>query len=547
MTMLPACQCDKGYVVAASDPNGACVEDRKCLELRLNDCRSQYGSSGSAIGMTLSVAYCSGNPYDSLRRSDLLVEEQGEDTWEPLLQSESLVTIVDRKYVHHIYVIIDVSQSVRDSKVLDDVAKGIDHLLDAVQKLPDDFRVAVYLFDGKPYLHEPAFIPETGDLTAARAALGGLPYAPGLDARSTNLYGAVIRGVHKVERSKQLKLLVNRRGVLTTASVIVVSDGDDEAASHPFADAKAAIEGTTTRVVTVGLGDEANFPKLTALGRDGSFAAPTPTLVVQAFEDIGAEFARSAASLNFIAYCSPKRAGKATARVSIKGFDAAPVECAFDADVFSSGCNADLFDPAKVCAGRQCGELIGCGECPSGQCCVGTMCQAPSFDVLDDECGIEWMCQAPLTCTLNMMSKTVCQTPVVLGGDCDPEKCNPGETACLGDAASSTCMAAKAVGEDCMGSDECLTQHCGPDPDYPAASSLICLDPLEMFEACGGSGELGLCEPGSFCKGGTCEPQVNQGVVCETNAECMSGDCYMGSSGTKRCNPALRCYFPFTP
>lgn len=540
MMNAPVCQCDKGYVVAGSS---GCVEDKTCLEIRLIDCRSQYGSSGSAIGMTASVAYCSGNPYTGLRRKDLLIEEQGEDVWEPLLQAESLVTIVERRYVHHVYIVIDVSQSVRDSDVLDDVAAGIVRLLDAIEALPDDFRVAVYLFDGKPYLHDPPFVRETGNFAFARTALASLKTAPALDPRSTDLYGSVIRGLQKVERSKQLKSLVNDRGVLTTATLIVVSDGDDEAARKPFAEVKAAIEATPTRVVTVGLGDEANFPKLTELGRDGSYSAATPDLLDDTFDDIGAALAKSAESLYFIAYCSPKRAGTASARVSIKGFDGASVQCDFDADVFSSGCAADLFDPAKECVGRQCGSLIGCGECPSGKCCLDGQCVAPSFLTLDEKCGAEWMCEGPLMCTMDG-----CKGTAALDADCNPEACNPGESMCAGMTPDdSKCAAPKATGETCMTLAECATQHCGANPDYPASSSLICLAPLQMFESCGPSGEVGTCEPGAWCSAGACEQQVPQGVVCESNAECESGECYMGATGTKRCVYVPHCYFSFAP
>ncbi len=531
---LPGCTCDVGYV--ATHTTGAasvCVEDKTCVNARILDCRQTVAGS-SEIGVHFSLSYCSGNPYTSLNLSDLVVEEKGLADFQQLLPSESFATIVPQTPVAHIYLVIDVSNSILQSKVLPDVAKGAQALLDQLKQAGGEYWVSVLLFDGKPYLYE--FIKDTNDLAAARAQLDNLNKQQlSKDSSSSNVYGAVIEGIHKLDRAQAMRKLVNNLGVLTTGTLIVISDGDDRASAHPYSDVDTAVKASSSSVITVGLGDVANYPQLTMIGRDGSFSAPQPTLITQAFQQIAQRIKDYHRSLYFVGYCSPKRGGALQTRIGVKGFTFAEPVCTFNSSAFAAGCSANSFVKAKACAGASCGGIMACGECGPGSCCTGATCGAPQQRPTGSSCGAEWMCGSNESCVAGL-----CADSVAEGMACNSTSvCDLGNTYC-GGTSSMTCTLAAAERQTCTVKEECQSLHCSLDPDNPAATSPICLPQAQMYGPC--SNNSAACEPGSYCDGTTCLPMKLAGV-CTTGAECMSGDCGKLASGAMLCGPLNACMF----
>ena len=155
----PGCVCDHGYIVNDGRPTdmGLCIEDKSCVTARVLQCR--YSDGGSAVGVHFSLQYCSGNPYTSLDVKDLIIEEKGNEDFQELLASESFATIVPRDFLTHVYLVVDVSNSIQQSNVLDDIASGIKTLFTELKKAGGNFRVSVFLFDGRPTLYE--FIADT--------------------------------------------------------------------------------------------------------------------------------------------------------------------------------------------------------------------------------------------------------------------------------------------------------------------------------------------------------------------------------------------------
>jgi hypothetical protein len=350
-TGQPTCVCDRGYVVDISSADGRCVEDRNCVEMRTLQCRSEYPRG--AVGMLVSASYCSGNPFTDFDDVELLLEEEGAEGWEVRSDDlESFPTIrAEPQVVYHVYVVVDISLSIRTQGLLTDVAGALDTFFADLEGLPSDVRISIQLFDGSDTLFE--FVPETADINEVRSSLDALDQEEGLDGGSTNLYGSMIRALNRIDRTKWLKELQSNRGVLSVGTVIMITDGDDEAGRATFSDASDAINASPTSVITVGLGDAANYQRLTDLGRDGSFAAPTPERLEESFAEIASRVRSFEQSLFFFGFCSPKRSGSATARVSFTNLDAA---------------------------------------CPSSECCVGGTCVGPTTGAAEDACGIEHQC-----------------------------------------------------------------------------------------------------------------------------------------------------------
>ncbi len=546
-TNMAKCTCDKGYIVNAGSATGACIEDVNCIELRALECDARWGSPGSAIGITVSASYCSGRPDTGIKPTDLTVEEKAAtEDWKSL-PPETPTTVVDRKFASHVYFAVDVSQSIQDSKVLAKVATAISGMLDELAKTADPPRVAVWAFDGKPYLYP--VLSETTDLAQAKTQLAAkLGSFKGRDPQATNLFGAVKYVLDKLERSIELKSIIDEDGLLSAGTAIIISDGDDETGTYTFQQTQDAIAAHVHKVITVGLGKNANFPKLTMLGRDGSFSVADPSMLSVAFDSVSANIKRFTDSLRFIGYCSPKRGNTFSARVRIKGSN--DVVCNYDATYFTDGCSSATFDPKKECASLQCGDLLGCGECAAGQCCLHGQCMGPSTASKDADCGAEWMCDPALTCNFNA-APNVCATTVASSEACDSGSslCDPDVDYCFSSdpkTMPTTCAPRGGIGTPCKTNEECASGHCDRDPDKPGANSYSCRPIALMFEHCTAGGSATSCEKGTYCDPGdsTCKAQLWHQLPCTFNAQCRSGVCEMAVGGRMVCAGEDRCYFP---
>lgn len=66
-----------------------------------------------------------------------------------------------------------------------------------------------------------------------------------------------------------------------------------------------------------------------------------------------------------------------------------------------------------------------------------------------------------------------------------------------------------------------------------------------MFEACTSPGSTLSCERGTFCDANKlCAPLVERSLLCNSSAECLSGECVLRSNGVKTCAANSRCYYP---
>lgn len=549
-SMMPTCRCDTGYLPIEDATDGICQEDRGCVNLSVIECRSS-AAEGSAVGLVVSATYCSGNPVPDLQSEDLELQELGEsmgaDVWE-VAGTEASLTVSQPSFIPHVYVLVDMSASVVASDVLPQVRAGIARMLDELAASPKPARVAIWLFDGSPQLYP--FQEETTDFDAVRARLPDLDDFAVLDNGSTDLFGAIIKGINRLEAAVQRKYLVHEDGFLATRTLVIVSDGDDDAGRFTSKLTDDRIASTTAQIITVGLGEETMIQELTRLGRDASFAAPTQARVEQAFTEIGARVSDYPESLYFLGYCSTQRSGDTAARVRITSLDVVSGQCSFSAAQFSGGCTSDVFTADSACTadGVECGGIIGCGTCPGGQACLGRACVAASGGASGARCGGTAMCEAGLACLGG-----VCTAAAALDATCsETEPCGRGEGYC--DPTALLCTATLADGEVCEAARSCASGLCAPLPGRTAVGEpTYCQAPVATFDSCRGAGRP--CEPGAFCAACTgtlygcqngqdsvCTPQRRAGAACQRDAECLSGDCR-----DDRCAPATYRHLSITP
>jgi hypothetical protein len=530
------CDCDFGYTNSVED--GTCVLDESCFQVRTRECRTSV-DEGSGVGMLFSLIYCNGEPKTDLDVDDVILEEIQLKDWEELLPAESAATIVDLDKIHHIYLVVDISASVKAAGLLPDLQTALTGFIDDVDAQGHPVRIALYAFDGAYSLYP--VIPDTDDLAQASANMPTLDDLVAGDPLSTNLYGAVINGIIGNDRAQHKRKTASRRGLVTTGTVIVISDGDDEAGRKTLAEVETELDLSTNNIITVGLGAEENFPTLTSLGRDGALHADTPAQIATVFDTLAQRMDDFANSTFFLGYCSPKRGGTAQVRARFKDVEDMPgVEqeavCEIDATFFDAGCGPDTFVEATACANRECGGVIGCGTCGAGQGCVGDTCVAllsagaPPL-VEDEACNDQAPCSEDpdnLACLNN-----ICKVPAAIGEACTPG-CDVPNAYCYNDGMDSTCQPTGGLGAFCDDPEQCLSQHCAGGGGGTVGS--VCAERPPYREDCPSN----TCEDGSYCPGqnSKCERLLYDWEECTSSKECRSGECGTFTSNHKACLPA---------
>ena len=97
--------------------------------------------------------------------------------------------------------------------------------MDTVAGQGSPVRMGLYAFDGEYSLYN--LVNDTADLNAVKTGIGTLSDFTGTDPLSTNLNGAVINGIIGLDGRVNKRKTASRRGLLTTGTVIVISDCDD--------------------------------------------------------------------------------------------------------------------------------------------------------------------------------------------------------------------------------------------------------------------------------------------------------------------------------
>jgi len=257
------------------------------------------------------------------------------------LESEVKITPIPGEFNNYTLLLLDLSGSILNSESLNTLKNASKEFLKGIIRNSNgNPQAAVYWFDGDTLIHE--LIAFTGDTAALDDAINGINASISQD-RSTNLHGAIEQGTNIVKALEG----VDNDGVVNVSQLVVFTDGDDEAAWRTEQDAADAINSTIGREVsiyTMGLGDIISREKLELFGRDGFEFVDNYDALLRSFENISERISANVNSFYFFEYCSPKRNGEHTLKLTIQKSNnkRASITYCFNASGFSDNCN--LFD-----------------------------------------------------------------------------------------------------------------------------------------------------------------------------------------------------------
>ncbi|MBM4364262.1 MAG: VWA domain-containing protein, partial [Deltaproteobacteria bacterium] len=516
------CVCDEGYRPRRAGDAWECVVDESCIRVKFlqkNSCR--YRVAGApAVGLFFAVDYCSGTAVLPEKLGDLssafVVTEDGADV---KLNPESFATVIDRDIEAYVTLAIDVSTSLtQDSSMVTRLVAELRRVVTGLQGAPGAPPVMIGIHVFGRFVRE--YLPYTSDPVVVEAALSAIERDPTavtalVDGGGTAVYEATATGIRSVERIQALRDAVTDGGVLTTGTVVVVTDGRDT--SGRTLDT-ALIAETKVNVISIGISGEIDDDALTGIGRDGSFLAPTPDAWTSSFGEIARRVKEYPERVYLLGYCSSASVGRHTVEVGL----AAPLRaeaaasCSFDASAFGSDpedtCNAAFFK--NECAGLECGGFVGCGACPDEQCCVDGRCQAPSAVPADGDCREhDALCRAEGKVCQEVFGaiprRFGCAVPLGVGGDCTQpgSRCAPGEAQCVpGAQGTRTCGAVFLENGDVCGTgtdiaaDRCPELNCAKKKAESAAEPFVCLPEARAFDRCAGDTARAVCESGTECQ-----------------------------------------------
>ncbi len=209
--------------------------------------------------------------------------------------------------------------------------------------------VGVYAFDGSAALRR----VEPGQLASLA------PTDPSRDLR-----GAVTRGLARLDDA-----LAGDGKPVRVGTLVVFTSGPDAAGRVTRHDLDAALDRSPHQVVAIGVGKSASAD-LDDLGRSGTFEAPSPAALDDAFHQAAERVAALAAGQYVVAYCSPARGGVHDVRVAVGvagGHTTRTAEATlrFSAAGFSAGC-ASHTTPRFVVTLVGAGDTLAAGVTPEG-------------------------------------------------------------------------------------------------------------------------------------------------------------------------------------
>lgn len=333
------------------------AEAPRCLKLS-----QPAGSDGLTTGkparvsLFFSIDTCDGKPVSGLEATAFDISEDGKSV--SPFESERSIEPKGQRYQMSSLLLLDLSGSELRAGQFPQLEEAVGRYLHAVLQRPGDGqRVALMTFDGRA---QPQLLVDyTDNLAALQAGLASLETvqcAANADCAgfadhqtcagwrcvddSTNLNGAVVQALDSLDAQVALDSGIAWRD----GSLVVFTDGTDQAARVTQEAALSRVHTAKAHLFTVGLGGEVDEASLRALGPDGYYPAAQPTQLAQAFEAIATRVTSMANRFYLLEYCSPKRNGLHTLRITATLADGAKTPLVgdltgqFDATGFSSGC-----------------------------------------------------------------------------------------------------------------------------------------------------------------------------------------------------------------
>jgi uncharacterized protein YegL len=280
-------------------------------------------------------------PVAGLLDSDFTIYEKGrnDETERIISQDEAGRQISPNSQVfsYNSLLLLDLSGSVVNDN-LEELKNASTQFVDKVMPATRDssLQMGIYWFDGENKLHE--LIGLTDDREALDTAIQSISASISND-NSTDLYGAILRG-----SALASTILTENQDIITASSVVIFTDGTDQAARFTKQGAFDAVANADPKIsfYTIGLGNEIDQDVLETIGKTSAAFADNISELVAKFEEIAQEISNEANSYYLFEYCSPKRDGSGVneLRISVrKGIATGSAQTTFDATGFHGGCS----------------------------------------------------------------------------------------------------------------------------------------------------------------------------------------------------------------
>ncbi|MEP0263478.1 VWA domain-containing protein [Dokdonia sp.] len=328
------------------DDDGNSSSGIECLnlgtqELTLN-IEDAFTTLPSKVSVFFRVTDNEGNGVPGLNPSNFRIFEQGRNDacFNEISSSESSAEISPNSqiFINNTILVLDLSNSVLSANLQELKDASISFITNVVPSIPtNSFQMGIYWFDGEDVLHE--LQSPTSSATVLEDAINSITTDISNDP-STDLFGAVIKSTQVAE---DLITNATAQDVFGAASIVIFTDGTDQAARFTQQEAQAAVNNASENIsfFTIGLGDEIDENTLSQIGTSGSVFATDSSELETVFNQVSNNVANQANSFYLFEYCSPKRDGSGMNNLVIQALSndrTGVVEASFDATGFGSGC-----------------------------------------------------------------------------------------------------------------------------------------------------------------------------------------------------------------
>ncbi|MBT8280485.1 MAG: VWA domain-containing protein, partial [Muriicola sp.] len=231
----------------------------ECLDLGENDLvlsiQDKFTTLPGKVSVFFRVSDAMGNPVSGLTADQFTIYEQGrnDDCFNTISTSESFARISPNSQIfsNNTLLVLDLSNSVLSSSLNELKSASVSFIENVMPATTEDsFKMAIYWFDGEDELH--LLQPLTSVKDELTLAIEGITDDISEDP-STDLYGAVIKSTDIAEG-----LLDEARAnsTISAASVVLFTDGTDQASRYSESEALAQVEEADLNIsfYTIGLG-----------------------------------------------------------------------------------------------------------------------------------------------------------------------------------------------------------------------------------------------------------------------------------------------------
>ena len=307
--------------------------------------QEQYVNPPSRVSVFFKVETKEGKPVAGLTEENFTIYEQGrnDDNEKLLSEDETTRLLADNSqlFEYRTMLLLDLSGSVLNNSLV--------QLKEAANAFVDDVfttnsntanNVGIWWFDGRDLIHP--LINFTDDVESLHTAINSINQSISDDS-STDLFGAVIKSAALAENKLQE---AQNQGILSAFSIIMFTDGTDQAARYSREDAYAAVENASEGInfYTIGLGAEIDETVLQRVGKTSSVFADNTAALTETFEEVAGLIADEANAYYLFEYCTPKRDGSGLNDLHIvaqrEGKEGRKIT-SFDATGFTNDCDLD--------------------------------------------------------------------------------------------------------------------------------------------------------------------------------------------------------------